>query len=209
MIKRGRVRSENRGRNQKTVTMILLKQILFLVVLSFYCGHIMGQTDSLYEKSVSRFHGLDVNAQLKEDTVNNEQLYYIRQCYSINEDFSRILSSISELAPYTLIYRVIFREIDNKNFISFVQCKSCDNIINEMLDDPKVTIPGCIIVNNAIFYIFNMQSDNSTIDRLISRSDSYNVITKINYPEEDGVFFVYRRSLPMYVEEDGHIFEYK
>lgn len=209
MIRIGRVRSENRGRNQKPVTMILLKQILFLVVLSFYCGHIMGQTDSLYEKSVSRFHGLDVNAQLKEDTVNNEQLYYIRQCYSINEDFSRVLSSITELAPYTLIYKVIFREIDNKNFISFVQCKSCDNIINEMLDDPKVTIPGCIIVNNAIFYIFNMQSDNSTIDKLIRKSDSYNVITKINYPEEDGVFFVYRRSLPMYVEEDGHIFEYK
>lgn len=188
-----------------------MKRVLFLIILTFFCGHMMGQTDSLFEKSASFFRSLDVNSQLKRDTVNNEQLYYIRQCYSKNEDFSRILSSISELSPYTLIYRVIFweREIDNKNFISFVQSKSCDTVIREMLDDPKVTIPGCIIVNNAIFYIFNKQSDNSTIDRLIGISDSYNVITKINYPENDGYFFVYRHSLPMYVEDNGHIYEYQ
>lgn len=53
-----------------------------------------------------------------------------------------------------------------------------------------------------------MLHDNSIINKLITRSDSYNVIMKMNYPEDD-VFFLYNRVLPLYIEDNGHIFEYK
>ena len=116
--------------------------------------------------------------------------------------------SIAEMKTYTLIYKVIFREIENKNIISFVQCESGDDIVCELLNNPKASINGCIIVNNAIFYIFNMLRDKSIINNYIVRSDSYNVIMKMNYPQDD-TFFYYNKVLPMYVEDKGHIYEYK
>lgn len=170
-------------------------------------GHIWGQVDSLYEKSKNVFRNLDVNAQMRKDTFGKEQIYYIRQCYSNNEDFTKLLLSVAEMKPYALIYKVILRVIDNKNIISFVQCESCDDIIYYMSNTPQASINGCIIVNNAIFYIFNMISDESVINNLITKSDSYNAIMKMNYPK-DNVFFYYNKVLPMYVEDKGHIFEY-
>ena len=185
-----------------------MKRVLIILILIICCETIWGQTDSLYEKSKTVFRNLDVNIQIKSDTLNNEKLYYIRQCFSNNEDFSHILHSIAEMKPYTLIYKIFLREIDGKKIISFAQCESCDDIISEIINNPEVSISGSIIVNNAFFYIFNMLHDNSLINKLITRSDSYNVIMKMNYPEDD-VFFLYNRVLPLYIEDNGHIFEYK
>lgn len=185
-----------------------MKRALIIFVLLICCGHILGQSDSLYEKSKSFFRSLDVNAQINKDILNKDQLYFIRQCSSNNEDFSHVLSSIAEMKPYILIYKVIFREIENKNIISFVQCESGDDIICEILSNSKESLNGCIIVNNAIFYIFNMLRDKSIINNLITKSDSYNVIMKMNYPQNN-IFFYYNKVLPMYVEDKGHIYEYK
>lgn len=117
-----------------------MNRIIFIFLLTICCEPIWGQTDSLYERSISAFRNLDVNVQIRKDTLKNEQKYYIRQSYSNNEDFSRILHSIAEMKPYTLIYKVIFKEINGKNIISFVQCESCDDVISEFLKKPEVSI---------------------------------------------------------------------
>ncbi len=185
-----------------------MRRTLIIFILIFSCGCILGQDDSLYEDSKSHFLRLDVNIQNKRDTLSNHQLYHIRQCYSNNDDFTQILSSIADMRPYTLIYKVIFRKIDNNNIFSFVQCESCDDVIEELQNNELVSINGCIIINNANFYIFNMLDDDNIINKLIKKSDSYITTMKMNYPKEN--LFFYNKSLPMYVIKDKvHIFEYK
>ena len=187
-----------------------MKQMTLVYILIIYCVPIWGQTDSLFEESKSRFLNLGVHSQINKDTLNDKQLFYIRQCYSKNKDFSNILLSIAESKPYTMVYKVVIKkDVNNRNIISFVQCESCDDIISEILDNPNVSINGCIIVNNVYFYITNKMDDDTIIEKLIENSDSYTVIMKINYPEFENCFFYYNKSIPLYEENNGRIYKYK
>lgn len=187
-----------------------MKRIIIIFILTICCDYIFGQTNPLFENSKEYFYSNNINLQ-KKGTAQNYQFYYVRDCYTENEDFKRILQTIADSKPYLLIYRVNVMTIDNKNFITFAQYQEYDEAICEIFEK-KLFVEGCITVNNAKFYIMNKMKNNSIsiIDKLITKSDSYNAIMKMNYPEEKEVFFMYNRTFPMYIiDEKGHISEYK
>lgn len=179
--------------------------ILFNLLFWFQQMAVFGQTDSLFEHSKREFLKYDVNTE--KDSVINNKLYYIRQCYTTSKDFKKILTSISELKSYPMIYMINISKNKDIALMTFAQYESNDEIINDFCIHKNVEIEGCITINNTLFYVQNMGVDESVIKQVLRKSDSYIAIMKLNYPE-DGNPFYFHDNLPIFIIDNGKLYEY-
>ena len=175
--------------------------ILFNLLFWFHQMAVCAQTDSLFEHSKREFLKYDINTE--KDSIINDKLYYIRQCYATSSDFKKILTSISELKPYPMIYMINISKNGDAVLMTFAQYESNDEIINHK----NAEIEGCITINNASFYVQNMGVDKSIIKKILRKSDSYIAIMKLNYPE-DGIPFYFHDNLPIFIIDNGELYEY-
>lgn len=193
--------------NQKNQILlpIMMYIILFNLLFWFYQMTVCAQTDSLFEHSKREFLKYDINTE--RDSTVNDKLYYIRQCYATSNDFKKILTSISELKSYPMIYIVNISKSRDTVLMTFAQYESNDEIINDFCIHKNTKIEGCITINNASFYVQNMGVDESIIKKILRKSDSYIAIMKLNYPK-DSIPFYFHDNLPIFIIDKGKFYEY-